>query len=113
MVVSQEGTNTLKCLLCSDVVSPNLTTCDLSEVFEQIYEAKDQWKFIGLKLGMSKGDLDGIESNCSKVDGKLLETLAKWLQSGKNATWKALAETMGSVTVGREDLMEKIIAKYT
>ena len=80
---------------------------------EQIYEAKEQWYFIGLKLGVSKGYLDGIEYNFSKVDRKLAETLDKWLQNGMNTTWKALAEAMGTVTVGREDVKKKILAKYT
>ena len=74
-----------------------------------MYEAKDRWKFIGLKLGISKGDLDGIKSNCSDVDDRLLETLSKWLQSGKSTTWKALAKAVGSVAVGREDLKKKIL----
>ena len=32
-----------------------------------------------------------------------METLDKWLQSGRSTTWKALAEAMGTATVGRED----------
>ena len=66
----------------------------------------------GLKLGVPKGDLDGIKSNCSDVDDRLLETLSKWLQSGKNTNWKALAEAVGSVIVGREDLKKNILEKH-
>ena len=87
----------------------------MNKVFNEVYEAKDQWKFIGLKLGVSKGDLDGIKSNYSNVEDKdkLLETLEKWLQRGTNTTWKALAEAVGSVVVGREDLKENILANHT
>ena len=54
----------------------------------------------------SQRDLDSIKSNCSNVDDKL-ETLTKWLQSGKNTTWKALAEAMGEDIVGHEDLKKE------
>ena len=79
---------------------------------EEIYDAKVKWKFIGVKLGVPKGDLDGIELDCSNVDHKLMEMLAKWLQRKENATWKALAESMGSVIVGRADLKERILANH-
>ena len=75
-------------------------------------KAKDRWKFIGLELGVSKDDLDGIESDYSKVKERLLEALAKWLQSGKNTTWKALAEAVGSDMVDREDIKDKILANH-
>ena len=80
---------------------------------DEVVDAKAQWKLIGVKLGVPKGDLDGIELDCSNVDHKLMEMLAKWLQHKKNTTWKALAEAMGSVTVGREDLKERILANHS
>ena len=54
----------------------------------------------------SQRDLDGIKCNCSNVDDKL-ETLTKWLQSGKNTTWKALAKAMGADLVGRDDFKKE------
>jgi len=35
------------------------------------------------------------------------------VQSGKNTTWKALADAMGATAVRRDDLKEKILNKYT
>ena len=92
--------------------SANLTDQDLNKVLEEVLEAKAKWKFIGLRLGVSIGELDAIESMGSNIDVKLLRTLAKWLQSGKKVTWKALAESMGEKSVGREDLKLKLFEKY-
>ena len=58
---------------------------------------------------MPKGELDAIQYNGSSVGEKLMETLDRWLQSGRNTTWKALAEAMGAATVGRDDLKQKIL----
>ena len=114
-LVSQERTSIFNCLeFCciADAVSPNLTISDLGEVVKEVCKAKDRWKFIGLELGVSKPDLDGIENDYSKVKERLLEALAKWLQSGKNTTWNALAEAVGSDMVDREDIKDKILANH-
>ena len=83
---------------------------DLDQVLEEVIDAKTKWKFIGLKLGVPKGELDAIQCDGSSVGEKLMETLDRWLQSGRNTTWKALAEAMGAATVGREDLKQKILS---
>jgi len=80
---------------------------------EEVFDAKVKWKFIGLKLGVSNGELDGIELDRSNVDDKLMDTLRKWLQQGENTTWKALAETMGACTVGRVDIKERILVNHS
>ena len=82
---------------------------DLDQVLEEVFDAKAKWKFIGLKLGVPKGELDAIEYSNSSIGQKLMETLDKWLQSGRNTTWKALAEAMGAATVGCEDLKQNIL----
>ena len=82
---------------------------DLHQVLEEVIDAKAKWKFIGLKLGVPKGELDAIEYSNSSIGQKLMETLDKWLQSGRSTTWKTLAEAMGAATVGREDLKQKIL----
>ena len=75
-------------------------------------ESKAKWRYIGLKLGVSPGDLTGIASNSNNIDDKLMETLTKWLQGGKNTTWKALAEAMGSKSVQRLDLESAIMSNH-
>ena len=84
---------------------------DLTKAFDEVYDAKAKWKVLGLKLGVTIGELDAIEMD-SNVDIKLMKTLAKWLQSGKNGTWKNLAEAVGADTVGRVDLKQRLLAKY-
>ena len=86
---------------------------DLDQVLEEVFDAKAKWKFIGLKLGVPKGELDAIQYNGSSVGEKMMETLDKWLQSGRNTTWKALAEAMGAATVCREDLKQKILLTHS
>jgi len=77
-----------------------------------VFDAKAKWKFIGSSLGVPKSEIDSINSDNSNVDDKLFETLAKWLQSGKNTNWKTLAETLGSKTIGREDLKKIILDNH-
>ena len=84
----------------------------MPKVFEEISEATSKWKLIGLKLGVKIAELDAIESLGTKVEDKLVTMLEKWLQRGDNVTWKALAEAMGALTVGREDLKQNLLVKY-
>ena len=95
----------------TDSTSSNLTNQDLSKVFDEVYDAKAKWKVLGLKLEVTIGELVSIESMGSN-DNKLMTMLEKWLQSGKNVTWKDLAEAMGADTVGRQDLKQKLLSKY-
>ena len=88
-----------------------ISNLDLDQVLEEVFDSKAKWKFIGLKLGVPKGELDAIEYSNSSIGHKLMETLDKWLQRGRNTTWKALAEAMGAATVGREDLKQKILTR--
>ena len=80
---------------------------------DEVVDAKAQWKLIGVKLGVPKGELDSINVDCSDSAHKLMEMLAKWLQRKNNTTWKALAEAMGSAIVGCEDLKERILANHS
>ena len=87
-------------------------TEDLDIIFHEVFNAKAKWKFIGLKLGVPIGELHILEEMYSDIDNRLLSVLEKWLEIGNNVTWKFLAETMGALTVGREDLKDNILVKY-
>ena len=63
-------------------------------------------------MGVNIAELDAIESLGTKVEDKFVTMLEEWLQSGNNVTWKVLAEVMGALTVGREDLKQNILVKY-
>ena len=60
---SQERTSLKCCEFCfiADAVSPNLTDCDVVNVYEEECKAKDKWNFIGLKLGVFIEDIESIE----------------------------------------------------
>ena len=80
---------------------------------EEVVDAKAEWKLIGVMLEVPKGELNSINIDCSDAAHKLMEMLAKWLQHKKNTTWKALAEAMGSATVGHEDLKDRILRNHS
>ena len=46
---------------------------------EQVVDAKDQWKLIGVKLGIPPRELNSINIDCSDATHKLMEMLAKCL----------------------------------
>ena len=56
-IVVSQGTSTLNCheFYCiADAVDLNLTVRHLDKVFVKVYETKNRWRFMGLKLGVSK-----------------------------------------------------------
>ena len=97
----------------SDAPSFVLTDQDLDRIIDEVVDAKAQWKLIGVKLGVPKGELDSINMDCPDAAHKLMEMLAKWLQCKNNTTWKALAEAMGSAIVSREDLKERFLENHS
>ena len=84
----------------------------MAKVFGEVYDARAKWRVIGLKLDVPIGELDAIEAIGSDLDVKCMTMLAKWLQSGKNVTWKDLAEAMGADTVGRVDIKQRLLGEY-
>ena len=80
---------------------------------EEVVDAKARWMLIGVMLGIPPGELESINIDCSDAAHKLMKMLAKWLQRKNNTTWKALAEAMGSATVGRDDLKERILKNHS
>ena len=97
----------------ADAASFNLNEQDLDKVLREVFPAKAKWNFIGLALGVPIGEVQAIDGMGVDVDVKLMKTLAKWLQSGKNTTWKFLAEAMGAITVEHFYIKEKILANHT
>ena len=95
----------------ADAASFNLNEQDLDKVLREVFPAKAKWNFIGLELGVPIGEVQAIDGMGVDVDVKLMKTL--WLQSGKNTTWKVLAEAMGAITVEHFYIKEKILANHT
>lgn len=88
--------------------------CDLDEVFGLLSSSFNQWKALGLKLGISYITLDNIKSEEEKVQGRLIEMLAAWLRKkdkAVNPTWKQLIDSLKEI--GENGLAGEIEAKVT
>ena len=68
-----------------------------------------KWYNIGLKLGISVGTLDSIESS-NLNPGKCLTSMIKdWLKNGKpQPSWAQLAKALKSCMVGYAQLTEEL-----
>jgi len=78
-----------------------------------VFDACAEWYEIGLQLKLSPGTLESIVTDESKNSrAAYRKMLQKWLETGTNKTWRALADALGSKTVGKGDLKQKIMEKH-
>ena len=83
---------------------------DLLKVLEEI---KDEWKFLGLALGLMKPTLDSIKSN--GYEECKMEMIEKWLNKVDpdcNPSWSSLVAALRSPLVQRNPIAEAIKSKY-
>ncbi|XP_046845178.1 uncharacterized protein LOC124439026 isoform X2 [Xenia sp. Carnegie-2017] len=80
-------------------------------VMEIAKELIDDWKVLGIKLRISKSELEGINADYNhSVNVKAYQMLSKWQKkNGRDATSNKLAEALCSI--GRRDLAEKLQGK--
>ena len=52
------------------------------------------WKWLGLKLGISEGFLKEIEHNYPQLQDRKRETLSKWLQIDEYPSWSTLLNAL-------------------
>ena len=73
-------------------------------LIEAIWDARSKWRYIGLKLGLTYGDIHAIEDgnkNC------LTEVLVQWMQTGK-ATIYEMLKALESAVICRSDIANTI-----
>ena len=89
-----------------------LTTDDLGDVLEAVWEARVKWFNIGLKLGISAGTLNAIKKNNNQdPDDCLTAMLEHWLNNGKpKPSWAELIKALKSPMVGYAQLAEELPA---
>ena len=89
-----------------------LTTDDLGDVLEAVWEARVKWFNIGLKLGISAGTLNAIKKNNNQdPDDCLTVMLEYWLNNGKpKPSWVELVRALKSPMVGYAQLAEELPA---
>ena len=85
---------------------------DLDAVIEAVWEAKDKWFYIGLKLGINKDKLDAIKQDHSQdVDDCFTETIMTWLSNDEasySCTWATMATALRSPSVRFGHLADKL-----
>ncbi len=82
-------------------------------MYEELYEGREQWKNIGLKLGLNMTMLNIIEKDRQyKRKPCCLDMLKKWLTNGTNRSWSALADAMESPIVNLSSIAAALRKKY-
>ncbi len=76
---------------------------------EELVEVRAKWWPIGLKLKLTPGTLDEIES---KTSNRLEAVLLDWLRVTIGASWEQLIDALRSAQVGEIRLAEKLELKY-
>ena len=85
---------------------------DLEKVFAITFVARNQWKHILLKLGISGTVIESIRVRCHDVPKDCYyEGLTEWLKSGERS-WGDLIEALTSPAVGHNDLARMIERDY-
>ena len=81
---------------------------DLSDVQDELWDARSKWYNIGLRLGIPASDLDVIKNDGDDTEARFRSMLLKWLREGKNCTWVALIKALSSPSVGQPMLAKSI-----
>ena len=92
----------------SSQVPDQLTTSNILEVLENVWEARQRWYNIGIQLKLKISDLDVIrQPGNQSADECVVEMLKFWLRRG-GATWEALIDALKHKTVGYPILANQI-----
>ena len=83
-----------------------------SMAVQKLWDARRKWYYIGLCLGVSKTDLDIIESNYRQdTDSCFRKMLTLWLKQ-VSGTWQMLIDALHDKTVGYHSLADSIEAEF-
>lgn len=83
---------------------------NLQEVYTELLPAQNEWKNLGLALGITDYELGNIESSQKNNKTQLREMLAHWLKSFR--TWTDICNALREVTVQHNALAGQIQIKY-
>ena len=86
----------------------------MGKVYEELYEARVQWKQIGLKFGLTMATLNSIETHRHyKAEPSCLDMLNEWLTDGRDRNWSTLADALRNPIVGHPNIAAAIQKKYS
>ena len=83
---------------------------DLPTVLDELYDIRDKWYNVGLRLDVPTEKLESILISHDR-DNCFRQVLVLWLKSGK-ATWLGLCQALRHRTVGRVKLAATLQTKY-
>ena len=98
---------------CMGLLDHQSGSKDLLKVLEEIKDVNDEWKFLGLALGLVKATLDSIKSN--GYEECKMEMIEKWLNKVDpdcNPSWGSLVAAVRSPLVQHNPIAEAIKSKY-
>ena len=85
---------------------------DLQTVLEALVDVNQQWKRLGLALGLRQPTLEGISGRDSEECKEKM--LTRWLSKvdGCSPSWNALVAALHKKTVGHSDIADAIAGAY-
>ena len=98
-------------IMLSIFSGPVLGIGDLDTVLEAVWEAKEKWFYIGLKLGIKKNKLDTIKGDKQNIEDCFTEVIMNWLSNDEatyTCTWAAMAAALRSPSVRFGHVADKL-----
>ena len=89
-----------------------LTEDDLADVLEAVIQAVTKYKFIGLKIGVTRSAIAAIEGQYSNTYDRLCEILSLRLRDLPLLTWQDIEGALRSKLVGEAQLADNIRAGH-
>ena len=85
---------------------------DLQTVLEALVDVNQQWRRLGLALGLRPPTLEGISGRDSEECKEKM--LTKWLSKvdGCSPSWSALVTALRNRTVGHSEIADAIAGTY-
>ena len=86
----------------------------LKEVLGELIGITNEWRYLGLALGLKKPTLDAIKVDNADVKDRMLEMVTSWLQKKDESlpSWQALVKALRDPLVNRTDIANTINDKF-
>ena len=85
---------------------------DFGTVYQEVWEVRSKWRYLGLALGIKPTTLDAIETDHRSCEKCLYNALLTWLKASSQRSWEDLLEALSVKTVGCQELAKQLRDKY-
>ena len=94
-------------------MSTRLTSKDLKDIQNVLWDAQTKWFNIGIQLGLDSVKLEAIKCNCADVEDRFTRMLSEWLvQVDPEPTWDRLVSALKARPVNCKQIAQEIEQKY-